>query len=183
MTFLRILPRFSGNPFQISLLSLVGLLLVSLGSGCSDPATTVGSNEEGTNTETNASPVDIPVVSVGEETSEPESKPALAASKEVTKPVIQESKPAQTEKPKAAAPAVKFPEMKMSDHAVTVRNLFVEAQKQFTEERYVGAIQTLRKLDSMELGEKEEQAVDMFLKRIEKALSSQETSSTEDPKE
>ncbi len=53
----------------------------------------------------------------------------------------------------------------------------------FTEERYVGAIQTLRKLDSMELGEKEEQAVDMFLKRIEKALSSQETSSTEDPKE
>ena len=183
MTFLRILPRFSRNQFQVLQLSLLALLLVSLVSGCSDPDAPEGSAEGEAVTETNTSPVKIPVVTVESETAKPASKPSVTVAKEVKKRTSPESKAVVAETPEVKVPAVKFPEMKMSDHATTVRELFVAAQKQFTEKRYVGAIQTLRKLDSMELVEKEEQAVDMFLKRIEKALGSQGKAAAESSEE
>ena len=108
--------------------------------------------------------------------SKPEPKepatPAVVTAKEKPKASLEPKASPKVSTPVAASPPkVQFPEMKMSEKALAVRKLFVEANNQFKEKRYVGAIQTIRKLDAMELSEKEEQAVDLFLKRIEKALS------------
>lgn len=93
-----------------------------------------------------------------------------------TTPVTGQPEPVEVseEKEVVALPnkkPVEFPEMKVPEHLAKVTSLFVEANKQFGEKRYVGALQTLRKLDSMELGDRENQALDLFLKRIEQELS------------
>ncbi len=98
------------------------------------------------------------------ETTAPKPK---AAEVPAAKPAEAAAEPAATKKPTE----VVFPEMKLSDHQAAVRALFVQAHKQFKDKQYVPAIQTLRNLDQMPLSEKEEQALDMFLKRIDKALN------------
>lgn len=82
-----------------------------------------------------------------------EQNPAGSVSKAPTKPV-----------------PVRFPEMKVSPEQAQVTKLFLDANKAFKEERYVAAVQVLRKLDRMELGERQEEALDMFLARIEEVL-------------
>ena len=162
-------------------LSITASVMIVMSSlvACKDAPPTETVSEKASTPE--ASVPSVPAVSeearpevISKSKAEPEkaSSAALVSAKEKPKEGVE-----TTESPKASAPVavtppkVKFPEMKMSDKALAVRKLFVEANKQFKEKRYVGAIQTIRKLDAMELSEKEEQAVDLFLKRIEKALS------------
>lgn len=122
-----------------------------------EESTTIGSTES---KEDAGEKVELKTPKVVESSKEPEEKANDAVTTSAKK-VMQEP--------------VEFPEMKISDEALAIRKLFVQANKQFKEKRYIGAIQTLRNLDAMELGEKEEMALDLFLKRIEKALE-------EDPK-
>lgn len=65
---------------------------------------------------------------------------------------------------------VRFPEMKVPPEQAQIAKLFVDANKAFKEERYVAALQVLRKLDRMKLGEREEEALDLFLARLEEVL-------------
>ncbi|MCS1411712.1 MAG: hypothetical protein M2R45_04914 [Verrucomicrobia subdivision 3 bacterium] len=106
---------------------------------------------------------------VKESTNGPVASITTTEASEDTTPTSTEE-PLKPSAPAAQAPQVKFPEMKMPEQQKKVRDLFVEANDLFGDKNYVGAIQTLRKLDEMELTEKQELALDLFLKRIEKAL-------------
>jgi hypothetical protein len=164
MAFSKILGRLQGRWAQTFRVFFVGCVCQWFAVACSDPAAPEESASTPDSTAIPATPLEAATT---------DEKAELKASKEVEK--IDE--PVEKAKDTVALPAkevaqepVEFPEMKISDEALAIRKLFIQANKQFKEKRYVGAIQTLRNLDAMKLGEKEEMALDLFLKRIEKAL-------------
>ena len=162
---------------------LTGLsALVALGVACSKSSETA-EPIEGDSVASTEQTASIPAEPEAETTDPAKAvesnSPAPEPAKPVTittTPVAGQPEPAEVgeEKEVVARPErkpVEFPEMKVPEHLAKVTALFIEANKQFGEKRYVGALQTLRKLDSMELGERENQALDLFLKRIEQELS------------
>ena len=190
MAFSKLLKRLKARMDQVFPVLLVGCLCQGFAVACSDP----GATDEAIEAIEAVSPAEKPVdalensVAKGSTTSVEEAveKVELKAPADlpkVDKPVEKAKETVSASDPKVTQEPVKFPEMTISDEALAIRNLFVEANKQFNEKRFVGAIQTLRKLDSMELGEKEEMALDLFLKRIEKALDGGAEKSGEEKKE
>ena len=171
---------------QSSLIRGCVLVFLSFLVACGSPETPGEGAESNTPTESvNSETVASTPAETTANQSEVESPPAsptqeptakTSQSVEIKEPTVEATLTPDASEEKttaAAAPqtAVTFPEMKLPEEQSAVRELFIQANKQFNEERYVGAIQTLRKLDAMDLHKNEELALDMFLKRIEKALS------------
>ncbi|MBT5707092.1 hypothetical protein N8766_03145 [bacterium] len=183
MAFSKLIGRLRGRWAQTFRVLFVGVVCQWFAVACSDPATPEESVSTPDSTAIPATPLE-PATTIGssESTGQSGEKAELKAAKEVENIKETEEKSKETvasSEKKVIQEPVEFPEMKISDEALAIRKLFVQANKQFNEKRYIGAIQTLRNLDAMELGEKEEMALDLFLKRIEKALEED----TKTPKE
>lgn len=176
----------------LSIIAAVSLIVGSL-VGCSDSTAPESASTEPVSPEGPASsvpalddqaslePTKDRIAATPSPTSAPSAESATTEEKSTPKTTTPEESPTPSTPAKVSLPKVEFPEMKMSDKAIAVRDLFIEANNQFKEKRYVGAIQTIRKLDAMDLSEKEEMAVDLFLKRIEKALSADSKTKPETP--
>jgi hypothetical protein len=174
MAFTNLLKRLHGRGSQMFRVLFVGCVCQWFAVACSE---STGPEEVASTPDSTTIPAtpleESTTIGSTESTENAEEKVELKTPKVVE--TIKE--PAQ----KVIQKPVEFPEMKISDEALAIRKLFVQANKQFTEKRYIGAIQTLRNLDAMELGEKEEMALDLFLKRIEKALEEDTKAPKETP--
>ena len=168
---------------------LLGLLLVVLGLlGCGDSAAPGGDPSaeasESPSVESNVT------ATAGKEKDSDQVSPEAESSLEPVKDAEGEGEPDLPEAsepqeqasgpkpPEVSAPTVSFPEMKMSERTAEIRALFIQANRQFLDQKYVEALQTLAKLDALGLEGNEERALDLFLKRIEAALNEGEESAS-----
>ena len=167
----------------------LGLLLVLFGLvGCGDSAPPGGDasaeGSESPSVEANAT------ATAGKENDSNQVSPEAESSLEPAKDAEGEEEPdlpmasetqeqaSEPKPPEVSAPTVSFPEMKMSERTAEIRALFIQANREFLEQKYVEALQTLAKLDALGLEGNEERALDLFLKRIEAALNEGEESAS-----